>query len=125
MDFLLVLRRHQSTCRVLGNAEQDTNMKKDRFALAYTFTGGTKVEGGPRSGLDMIDERLGCYIPVGTRTGRMGTGRHSTGGWCWRVLTSSCNCMREKRSLKVTWRPKTCFGLVGRNQRSGHAVRGW
>ena len=74
----------------------------------------------------MIEERLGCYVPVGTRTRRVGTGGHSTGGgWCWQVLTSSCSCIRVQCSLKVTWRPKACFGLVGRNQRSGHAVRGW
>lgn len=100
-------------------------MMKDSFALAYTFTGGTKVERGPRRGLNMIDERLGCYIPVGTRTRRVGTSGHNTRGWCWQELTSSCNCIRVQRSLKVTWRPKACFGLVGRNQRSGHAVHGW
>jgi hypothetical protein len=38
----------------------------------------------------MIEERLRCYVPVGTRTRRVGAGGHSTGGWCWQVLTSSC-----------------------------------
>ena len=73
----------------------------------------------------MIEKRLGYYVPVCTRTRRVRTGGHSTGGWCWKVLASSCNCIRVQRSLKVTWRPKACFGSVGRNQRSGHAVRGW
>lgn len=73
----------------------------------------------------MIEERLGRYVPVGTRTRRVGTSGHSTGGWCWQVLTNSRSCIRVQRSLKATWRPKACFRLVGRNQRSGHAVRGW
>jgi hypothetical protein len=64
----------------LGNTVQSTNMKKDSFALADTFTGGAKVEGAPGRGLNMIEERLGCYIPVATRTRRVGTGGHSTGG---------------------------------------------
>jgi hypothetical protein len=73
----------------------------------------------------MIEERLSYYVPVGTRTRRVGTGGHSTGGWCWQVLASRCNCIRVQPSLKATWRPKACFGFVERNQRSGHAVRGW
>jgi hypothetical protein len=60
----------------------------------------------------MVEKRLGCYVPVCTRTRRVGTGGHSTGGWCWQVLASSCNCIRVQRSLKVTWRPKACFGSV-------------
>jgi hypothetical protein len=43
----------------LKNAEQGTDMSKDSFALADTFTGPTKVEGAPRGGLDMIEERFG------------------------------------------------------------------
>jgi hypothetical protein len=60
----------------------------------------------------MIEERLGCYVLVGTSTLRVGAGGHSTGGLCWQVMTSSCNCIRVQRSLKATWRPKACFGLV-------------
>jgi len=60
----------------------------------------------------MIEERLGCYVLVGTRTLRVGAGGHSTGGLCWQVMTTSCNCIRVQRSLKATWRPKACFGLV-------------
>jgi hypothetical protein len=45
MDFLLVLRRHPSSIwKILGKAELGTNMMKDCLTLAYTFTGGTKVE---------------------------------------------------------------------------------
>jgi hypothetical protein len=73
---------HQPTWKILENAEQGTDMMKDSFALAYTFTGGTKVEGCPRRGLDMVEEGLRCYVPVGTRTGRVGTGGHSTWSWC-------------------------------------------
>lgn len=73
----------------------------------------------------MIEERLSYYVLVGTRTRRVGTSGHSTGAGVGKALTSSRNCIRVQRSLKVTWRPKACFGLVGRNQRSGHAVRGW
>ena len=48
----------------------------------------------------MIEERLGCYVLVGTRTRRVGTGGHSTGGWCWQVLTKSCNCIRTVYEYK-------------------------
>ena len=37
----------------------------------------------------MIEERLGGYVPVGTRTRRVGTGGHSTGCWCWQVLAAA------------------------------------
>ena len=73
----------------------------------------------------MIEEHLGCNVFMGTRARRVGTSGHSTRGWCRQILASSCSCIRIQRSLKVTWRAKACFGLAGRNQRSGHAVRGW
>lgn len=69
-------------------------MLKDGFALAYTFTFGAEVERGPRRGLDMVEERLSHYVPVGTGTGRVGTGGHSTRGWCWAALSRRSNCMR-------------------------------
>ncbi len=97
---------------------KSTNLKKDSFALADTFTGGAKVEGAPGRGPSMFEERLGCYILVATRTRRGGTGGHSTGGWCWQVLTS-CNCMRIIRTAsrpQVTLSP----GLL----RGGHRTAG-
>ena len=79
MNPLIVLRNHSSTRRTLKNAEYNTNMNQDSFALADTFTGRTEVERAPRGGLDMIEEHIGCYLPVGTRARRVGTGGHGTG----------------------------------------------
>ena len=79
MNLLPVLQRqHSSTRGTLKNAEHGTNMNKDGFAFANTFTGCTEVEGAPRGRLDMVEEHIGCYLPVGTRARRVGTGGHST-----------------------------------------------
>ena len=72
----------------------------------------------------MIQELIGCYVLVGTRTRRVGTSGHSTESWCWQVLASSCNCIRVQRSLEATWRPKACFGLGGAEP-TFRACRSW
>lgn len=96
MDLLLVLQHHPSTRGILENAEKDTNIDKDSFALADTFTGCTNIEGGPRSGLDMIEERLGRHILVGTRAGRVGTGGHSAGAGAGKSLSRHNNVYKYK-----------------------------
>jgi hypothetical protein len=59
MNLLLVLRHPFVNTGILETEKQGTNMNKDSFALADTFTGRAKVEGAPRGRLDMIEERLG------------------------------------------------------------------
>ena len=124
MDLLLVLQHHPSTWRILENAERDTNIDKDSFALADTFTGCTNIEGGPRSGLDMIEERLGRHILVGTRAGRVRTGGHSSGAGVGKSLSRHNNVYKYKLP-QGDLAPKGMFEcLAWRNQRSGHAVGG-
>jgi hypothetical protein len=53
-------------------------MDEYRLALADAFAGRTKVEVGPRGGLNMVEERLERHILVATRAQRVGTNGHST-----------------------------------------------